>query len=216
MNENEKIAQAQKDIFSANFNYFLNRRGKTQADVAAHLGVTTSTVSDWANAKKYPRVDKMQLLADFFGILMSDLREQKELLPNGIVPMPAMQQLPLLGTIACGEPILADENIEAYINVPEGVHADFVLRCRGDSMINARINDGDIVFIRQQPDVENGEIAAVLNGDGEATLKRVYHHDNTIILQPENPAYPPHSYTGPALEGVRIIGKAVAFLSEIK
>ena len=92
-----------------------------------------------------------------------------------ILPLPPTKKLPLLGTIACGEPILAEENIEEYIDVDEEVKADFVLRCKGQSMIEARIFDGDLVYIHQQADVENGEIAAVLI-DNEATLKKVYKY----------------------------------------
>lgn len=108
------------------------------------------------------------------------------------------------------------ENVEVCISVPEGIHADFVLRCRGNSMINARIHDGDMVFIRRQPEVENGEIAAVLDDDGEAMLKRVYYDAGSITLVPANPDYPPRAYSGEALGEVKIIGKAVAFLSEIQ
>ncbi len=133
---------------------------------------------------------------------------------DNIIPMPNMVKVPLLGDIACGEPITAEENIETYLNMPEEIKGTFALRCKGDSMINARIFDGDIVFIREQPDVENGEIAAVLI-DNEATLKRVYKYDNRIELRAENPTFKPLSYEGEALADIRILGKAVGFLSTI-
>lgn len=133
---------------------------------------------------------------------------------ENIVPFPNMKKVPLLGTIACGEPITAEENIETYLNMPEGVKGTFALRCKGDSMINARIFDGDIVFIREQPDVENGEIAAVLI-DNEATLKRVYKYENRIELRAENPTFQPLSFEGEQLADIRILGKAVGFLSTI-
>ena len=136
-------------------------------------------------------------------------------LPDNILPLPQMRKIPLLGTIACGEPILATENIECNIDIPDHIHADFALRCKGDSMVNARIMDGDIVYIRQQPDVENGEIAAVLIGD-EATLRRVYKADNQVTLMPENSAYAPRVYTGDQLSALRILGKAVAFVSKVR
>lgn len=132
--------------------------------------------------------------------------------PDNIMPMPKTYKIPLLGTIACGEPILAAENIEDEVEIPEHIHADFALRCKGDSMINARIHDGDIVYIRQQPSVNNGEIAAVLIGD-EATLKRVYVHSDHVVLQPENPSFDPLVYFGEAMEQIRILGKAVGFTS---
>ncbi len=134
---------------------------------------------------------------------------------KNLEPLPATQKLPLLGNIACGDPILAEENIEDYVEVPENVHADFVLRCKGDSMVNARIYDGDIVFIRKQPNVENGEIAAVLIDD-EATLKRVYKKPGRLILQPENPDYEPFIYVKDEINDICILGKAVAFLSTIR
>ncbi len=133
---------------------------------------------------------------------------------ENIVPMPNMVKVPLLGTIACGEPITAEENIEAFLNMPEEIKGTFALRCKGDSMINARIFDGDVVFIREQPDVENGEIAAVLI-DNEATLKRVYKYDNRIELRAENPTFKPLSYESESLADIRILGKAVGFLSTI-
>lgn len=134
---------------------------------------------------------------------------------DNIIPMPIMKKVPLLGTIACGEPILAEENIEAYINMPEEVSGTFALRCKGDSMINARIFDGDIVFIRQQPDVENGTIAAVLI-DNEATLKKVYKYPNRIELRAENPTMRTLEYEGEDMNNVHIIGKAVYFLSPVQ
>jgi repressor LexA len=134
-----------------------------------------------------------------------------------ILPLPPTKKLPLLGTIACGEPILAEENIEEYIDVDEEVKADFVLRCKGQSMIEARIYDGDLVYIHQQPDVENGEIAAVLI-DNEATLKKVfkYPEKNMVILRAANSSFDDLVYSGSELEAVRIIGKAVGFYSKIR
>jgi len=126
-----------------------------------------------------------------------------------------MHRVPLLGTIACGIPILADQNIESYIDTPEPVKADFALRCKGDSMINARIFDGDIVYIRQQETVENGEIAAVLIGT-EATLKKVYVYPNRIELRAENPLYKPIEVEGAEMSDVKILGKAVWFLSRVQ
>lgn len=140
----------------------------------------------------------------------------------GIMPLPysSGKTVPLIGDIACGTPILADENIEKEVRLPDDISADFCLRCKGDSMINARIYDGDIVFIRQQPSVENGEIAAVLIDDtadiAETTLKRVYIYDSKVMLVAENPKYPPMSFEKEEMNSIRILGKAVAFLSGIR
>ena len=132
--------------------------------------------------------------------------------------MPKTVKKPRIGTIACGEPILAEENLEGYDDVPVNINCDFTLFCKGDSMINARINDDDIVYIRQQPTVDNGEIAACLvEGDfeTEATLKRYYKYDDKIVLQAENPAYQPFVYVKEEMNKVRIIGKAVGFTSKL-
>lgn len=130
----------------------------------------------------------------------------------GINPIPKTYKRPRLGTIACGEPILAEENIEAYDDIPDNIKCDFTLICKGDSMVNARINDGDIVYIKQQSQVDNGEIAAVLI-DNEATLKRVYIYEDKVVLQPENTKYPPFVYTKEDMNNIRILGKAEGFTS---
>jgi len=121
----------------------------------------------------------------------------------------------MLGEIACGHPCFASEDFTTYVELNADVAADFVLRAKGDSMINARIYDGDIVFIKSQPDVENGQIAAVIIDD-EATLKRVYKQNDFITLQSENPAYPPFVITKSSTKNVRIIGKAIAFQGNLK
>ena len=134
---------------------------------------------------------------------------------KGIMPLPEMRKVPLLGAIACGEPIYREE--DEWISLPNDIKADFCLRCQGDSMINARINDGDIVFIKSCPEVDNGQIAAV-SIDNEVTLKRVYYYPekNKLVLNPENPAYEPFVYMNEELNDVRILGRAVMFLSGVK
>lgn len=138
-------------------------------------------------------------------------------LPDNIIPMPKMKRIPLIGTIACGTPILAVQDAEDTVALPEDIDADFSLRCKGDSMVNARIFDGDIVYIKERPIVENGEIAAVIIGD-EATLKRVYYTPGSdrITLRACNPVYPDMEYEGESLSHIRILGKAVAFTSTIR
>ena len=136
-------------------------------------------------------------------------------IPNVGIPI-TVKNLPILGEIACGEPIYAREEHESFVSTDGRIDADFCLRAHGDSMIGARIYDGDVVFIRQQSIVNNGEIAAVIIND-EATLKRVYYYPNEgkLILTPENPRYAPLVYVGGELNSVKIIGKAVAFQSVI-
>ncbi len=175
------------------------------------------TVARWETAYQTPEMYTISCLAKIFNVTIDYLNGSSVnnlYTIKNIEPMPNMKKVPLLGTIACGEPITAEENIETYLNMPDGIKGTFALRCKGDSMINARIFNGDIVFIREQPDVENGEIAAVLI-DNEATLKRVYKYDNRIELRAENPTFQPLSFEGEQLADIRILGKAVGFFSTI-
>lgn len=156
-----------------------------------------------------------------FNDLIAMLDQEVSLSPDAIrgiqniIPLPETRKIPLIGSIACGAPILAEEHVEDYIDIPKKIQADFALTCKGDSMINARIFDGDIVYIRQQEVVDNGQIAAVLI-DGEATLKRVQLYDDHISLEPENPQYRPLVYWEKEMNQIRILGKAVAFTSTIR
>ena len=130
--------------------------------------------------------------------------------PLGFEPLPAMVQVPLIGSIACGTPITAEQNIECYIGVPAAWHADFALTCHGDSM-SPTICNGDIVCIRCQPEVEQGEIAAVRIGE-EATLKHFHRQGETVMLLADNTAVcPPMVFAGPQLEEIQIEGRAVGF-----
>ena len=127
----------------------------------------------------------------------------------------ATKKVPLLGEIACGTPIYANEEFGEFADVYADLRCDFCLRAKGDSMIGAGIHDGDIVFCRQAITVENGRIAAVGIGD-EATLKRFYYDKEKIILSAENPAYPPIIYMGDQINDVHILGEAVAYQSLVK
>ncbi len=197
--------------------------GLTQLDVANAVGVSEATVSRWesgdiANMKR-SRIAALASVLKISPSIIMGWNENPEIrLPSDdiiIIPMPTMRKIPLVGSIACGTPILAEENCEGEVDVPDHIRADFALRCKGDSMINARIFDGDIVYIRQQESVEHGEIAAILIDD-EATLKRVYMYDDCISLEAENPQYKPMVYRGEEMNNIRILGKAVAFTSSIR
>lgn len=192
--------------------------GLTLEEVGDYVGVGKSTVRKWEHGDiENMKRDKIALLSKILKLspLTFITGEVEYGTPDNIIPLPKMKKIPLLGTIACGEPILAAENIEALINADENLNADFALRCKGDSMINARIFDGDIVYIREQPDVEDGKIAAVLIGE-EATLKRVYKYPSKVVLRLENPLYDDMIYSKEEMNEVRILGKAVAFLSTVR
>ena len=194
--------------------------GLSAERVADILGVSPATIYRYENGdiEKVPG-DRLGPIAEALcttpAFLMGWNDAPDGSYPANITPMPEMTKVPLIGSIACGAPILAEEHIEEYVDIPKHVRADFALTCKGDSMINARIFDGDIVYIRQQSTVENGQIAAVLI-DGEATLKRVQLFEDHISLEPENPQYRPLVYWNEEMNNVQILGKAVAFTSAIR
>ncbi len=134
-------------------------------------------------------------------------------IPAGFQPLPKRDRIPRVGQIACGTPILAEENVEAYDEVPSDWHANFTLLCQGDSM-EPKIKDGDVVAIHSQPMVENGEVAAVLI-DGEATLKRVFLFDDHIELRAENPTFPTILRIGEDMNTITIEGKAVGLCRKL-
>ena len=166
------------------------------------------------------KVSTLRKIADACGVSVSYIVGEDGAsgtpLPSNVFSV-TRRRFPLLGEIACGDPIIANEERETYIEASADIHADFCLRAKGDSMIGARILDGDIVFIKEQPMVENGEIGAVII-DGEATLKRIYYYPDRqkLILNPENPRYEPLVYIGEELNDIRILGKAICFNSNIR
>lgn len=206
--------QKLKDIMAKNLSYYIERSGKNQTDIARELNIPEMTMSNWVKAKTYPRMDKIQLLADYFRIPRSFLIEEQ---PSNLYTIsPQTVRIPILGEIACGEPLLAEENFSGYRYessdmLPSG--RLIYLKAKGDSM-EPTIPDGSYVLIREQPDVEYGEIAAVLlNGETEATLKRVRKHGDNIILVPDNPKHEPIIVDGS--NPARIIGKAIRFTQDL-
>ena len=208
---------------------YRDERGMSMRDFAASTGLSLGYLSMLENDKNpktgapiTPSIKTFNAVAAATNTTLNELLSLVDgnvslddvFIPN-VIQMPVMRKIPLVGSIACGTPILAEENLDGDVEAPDHVRADFALRCKGDSMINARIFDGDIVYIRQQESVEHGEIAAVLIGD-EATLKRVYMYDNCISLEAENPQYKPMVYRGEEMNNIRILGKAVAFTSVIR
>lgn len=187
--------------------------GFSQEELGRMLGVQRAAVQKWeCGTVKNLKRDTIKKLSEIFNVPPSSFIDTEYMTYDNVIAFPKMNHIPLIGTIACGTPILATENLDGEVTVPEDIDADFALRCKGDSMIDARIHNGDIVYIRQQPTVENGEIAAVLI-DEEATLKRVYLSENTITLVACNSKYQPFVFTGEQLNQIRILGKAVGFTS---
>lgn len=193
-------------------NYLAQRRKElnlTQKQIAQAVGVSEGTVSRWESGSiANMRRDRILRYATILKTTPESIMSgKKQPIPPGFEPIPEMSTLPRIGRIACGSPVLAQENIEAYDQVPALWRADFTLLCTGDSML-PRIQDGDLVAIRRQPTVENGEIAAV-RIEEEATLKRVYTYADRLVLQPENPAFAPIVLVGEEMNCVQIEGKAV-------
>ncbi|MBR2183082.1 MAG: helix-turn-helix domain-containing protein [Acidaminococcaceae bacterium] len=181
------------------------------------------------NTKKefIPSIETIKKISDGTGInlttLIGMLDPDQQIGINNPNPIPNFDNIipikkksfPVIGTIAAGTPIDAEQNIETYVPEDEDMDADYALRVKGDSMIGDDINDGDIVFIRQQPDVEDGEIAAVYV-DGGATLKRVFKIGESVQLRSSNSKYKPMNFTAENCEEFKVLGKAVKKLTDIK
>lgn len=213
-----------KSDFASRLSQALETRGMKAADLSKKTKVAEGTISCYINGRYEAKQNRVQVFAEAldvnpawlmgYDVPMEAERSQPapapRPIPKGFELMPKMKKIPLVGSIACGTPILAQQNIDGHVDAPEDIRCDFALRCKGDSMIGAGIHDGDAVYIHIQPEVENGEIAAVRIGE-EATLKRVYYDGTTLTLMPYNNAYAPMVYTGPQLEDVHIEGKAVGY-----
>ena len=209
MTTGERMKQRRKEI------------GFSAEKVAERLGVSPATIYRYekGDIEKVP-VDSLAELAKILQTTPAYLMGWEEQptpkptspapIPPGFIPMPKMKKVPLIGAIACGDPITALQNREGDVDVPENVRCDFALKCHGDSMVGAGIHDRDVVYIHIQPEVENGEIAAVRIGD-EATLKRVYLHMDYVELRPENPAFESIIRRKEDMNDVHIEGKAVGY-----
>ena len=190
-------------------------RGMTMKEVAQRLGMPYTTYVNYEKGLREPNSETLIVLADFFETSI-DYLIGKDVSRAGLRPMPELVKVPRIGRIACGTPIAAEENIEDYDDVPSYIKCDFTLVCRGDSMINARIFDGDIVCIKMQPVVSSGDIAAVMVGEDEATLKRVKIFEDHVVLEPENPMYKPLTFWGEDMNRLHISGKATHFISTVR
>lgn len=192
------------------------QHGLTQEELGQKVGVQKSAIYKYETGLvvnlKRSMIEKLALALGVKPTYLMGLSDEEITIPPGFEPLPKMVKRPLVGSIACGEPITAEENIEDYVDVPENVQCDFCLRCKGDSMIDAGIHDGDVVYIHITPQVENGQIAAV-RIDGEATLKRFFWNEETktMTLLAENRNFAPLVYTGPILETVHVEGRAVGY-----
>lgn len=203
----------------SNIKLLRESHGLTQAQLGQIAGVTDKAVSTWESDAKVPRMGAVQKIADYFRVSKSAILDDgfdsitSAVIPPSFEPMPTMSRIPVVGQIACGEPITAEENIEGYASAPERWKADFVLICRGRSM-EPKIMNGDLVAIRSDARVETGQIAAIRIGD-EATLKKVYFYPERIILRPINDEFEELVFEGEEMNKVSIEGKAVGLCRDI-
>ena len=215
-------------MFTERLINLIKKKGITKKQFNEDLQLSKNIVKYWETTGNLPNRSTLNSIANYFNVSVEYLKgETDDASPtndtfdifsiHGISPIGKTKKLPILGNVACGEPIWAEQEFDGYIEVEDGIKADFCLRCQGDSMIGARIYDGDIVFVRKQAQVENGEIAVVLIND-EATLKRVafYPEKQMLILKPENPNYQVMIFIGEELNEIKILGKAVAFQSIVR
>lgn len=193
---------------------YRDREDLTLAEMAQRTGVPAQTLNRYELGKRAPKIDVAVQIAERLGVNPLWLQGYDVPVltgvPDGFDPVPETYTVPRVGAIACGTPILAEQNIETYDAVPNRIRCDFTLVCKGDSMVGAGIEDGDVVYIRQQPEVENNEIAAVMI-DGEATLKYFKRVGDMVLLSPANREYEPIIVSGENLGKVKIVGKAVGF-----
>lgn len=201
----------------------------TQAELSSRSKISKSSISHYLKGDWEGKQDAVYSIAQVLNVSEAWLMgydvpmdaehatpsqpAQKATIPPGFEPMPEMDMVPLVGRIACGTPITAEQNVERIVCVPSKWRSTFTLTCKGGSM-EPRIHDGDLVAIRKQPEVENGEIAAVRIGE-EATLKHVYLHENFIELRPENPAFNSIILSREDMNDVVIEGKAVGLCRDI-
>lgn len=196
-----------------------------QAELSKKSGVSTSTISNVMKGNFNPRYDTLAAIAEALNTTVAYLRGETEIpsrydvitetqnTPQNYGPAPQKKKLPLLGKIACGNPLYSDGHVETYVDPGHDIDADFCLIAEGDSMIGAHIQDGDIVFVKEAQQVANGQIAAIRVGDDEFTLKRFYHDPVRSVVQliAENPSFPPIVKTGAEIEDVHIVGLVVGF-----
>lgn len=200
-----------KVILARNIRHYMEVNNKTRNEMCEALGVKYTTFADWVNAKTYPRMERIEQIAEYFGVGKSALLEEQ--LPDGAIPYQKRPTLPIpiVGAVSCGMPLLAEDNIEGYIDTPAQDittgETYFWLRAKGDSMMNVGIHEGDLLLIRQQNDVDSGDIAVVAIHEDDATLKRVIKKENALILQPENPAYETKIFVGKEMSDVHIRGR---------
>jgi len=204
-------ALGNKEIMAQNIKHYMKAFGIDRKEFCNRLGFKYSTVTDWLNAEKYPRIDKIEMMASFFSINKADLVEPH----NSIPTVHAGYKIPVLGRVAAGVPIEAVEEILGYEYLDDKYKNDgcsyFALRIEGRSM-EPTIMDGDTVIVRQQSYIESGQIAIVLVDGEDATAKQVKESPDGITLIGHNAAvYTPQFYSAQEIRDlpIKIIGRVI-------
>lgn len=196
-----------KKVFGSRLRSLMHEAGDTIYTLAEHLKLKPSTISRYTSGQYVPKAPTLDMMARRYAVnpawLMGENVEKTVATGNL-----STHDIPILGDVAAGMPIWAEQNYEGYTVVGAEEHVDFALRVRGDSMINARIFDGDLVYVRRQPEVLNGEIAVVMV-DNEATVKRIYYHPDKVVLKPENSAYTDMIYHKADAHDIAVLGKVI-------
>ena len=198
-----------KETMAKNIKRLMALNQVNATDVCTALGFKAPTFSDWVNAKTYPRIDKIEAMSNYFGVSKADLVEEQ--LPSNAISYAPTQRIPILGRISAGLPLYAEEQIEGYTYTDLNHGGEyFALRVHGDSMNAIRIYDGDLLIIRKQDVVEDGEIAVVMVNDEEATVKCWHRRENIVMLEPKstNPTHQMQIYDAKETP-IRVIGKVV-------
>ncbi len=220
-----EFREIKREEFASRLSQTLEASNETTHTLGEALSLSGATISRYQNGKMLPKITTLYAMAAYLNvnpIWLMGYDEDKALTANdrpylaaaNLAPV-TVKKLPLLGNIAAGEPIWAQQGYDSFVAAGENTEADFCLKVKGDSMINAGIFSGDIVLIKSCPDVDDGEIAAVLIDD-EATLKRVYKLGDRVILRPENPNYSPMEFCKTDGKNIRILGKAIALQRGIR
>lgn len=203
-----------REVMAQNIQYYMDLNGKTRNDVCEALNIKYTTFSDWVNAKTYPRIDSIELMANYFGIDKSDLVEDRTATNSDNdysdvknLIHPSAYRIPIVGKICAGDGCFVIEEKMGYFTIDHTIKADFALVVKGDSMIDIDINDGDIVLIKKVYDYYDGKIYAIrLIDENEATIKRCYFEEDKVIMQPCNPEFKPMIADG---KNVSVVGECV-------
>lgn len=208
--------------FPTRLRKLMNENNMSQAELARKTNITPSSISDWLNYKYDAKQDKIDIISRVFNVSPSymmgyDVDKSRNNLDLNDIPginvIKNLINVPILGSVICGQPTMMEENFTGYFKLdPDIAKPDFSLRAEGDSMIDANIHEGDLVFFRKTPDVENGSIACVLLDD-QVTLKRIIKADDTLILQPANTSYSPIVVRDGDYTNVQILGEMIGVYS---